>query len=455
MALAETAEHRGSGTFQTTLRYRQAGQREFSDALPAVFEVGIEPAPRGASRSSRSQGGYVGGDPARPLLYLNRSHVISDDGMILITGYLLPKQQKERILLHYQWHVQDGYKCRLFLFGSRDRGRTWRIVSEVWRDRYFPPYISGMMPHAAVNGPTQAYLLRTSKQRILCAFRTDASLLLCESFDEGRTWSRPWMAGPDGSSPVLAQSGDLLALAHGRPDVNFALSTDDGYTWEAFTDLLPVDRTPAEARGLVAFYGYSMRGSTTHTDLISTGPGRFLLAYDTNWLSGKDYELPRNALWVAPITVSRARPAEKAVRFVPAAHPSVECAGGWRETGAEGGAYRCTDDPDARLLLKFNGAGVALVHPTFFDGGGWRVNVDGRDMGIVDLRTPQTWWGRRTPLADNLARKEHVLELVPRIRTEPRAPLMPTRWGAYEPLHAALYAAAGRTRAVLHGFEIW
>jgi hypothetical protein len=34
---------------------------------------------------------------------------------------------------------------------------------------------------------------------------------------------------------------------------------------------------------------------------------------------------------------------------------------------------------------------VALVHPTFYDGGSWRVRVDGKEAGVVDLRTPQAW----------------------------------------------------------------
>jgi len=55
-------------------------------------------------------------------------------------------------------------KCRLLLLGSSDAGRTWRRVSEVWQDRYFAPQIPAVFPDAALNGPSEACLLRTVRR---------------------------------------------------------------------------------------------------------------------------------------------------------------------------------------------------------------------------------------------------------------------------------------------------
>jgi len=429
LLLGETARHAGKGVFQTSFRNVKLTSDQFpAPAVPkpgqssdqAVFHVAVEPnAEDGA-------------------LFLNRSAVQSAGDSILITGYVRPKH---------------GFKSRLFVFASRDKGRTWDPISEVWRDdRFLDRVVGGIGGAPPLFGPTQACLLRTSPHRIVCAFRTDASLLVSESRDEGRSWENPWMAGPDGANPTLVEIGDLLALSYGRPDVNLALSADGGRTWFGFSDILPVNRAPVEARQYVSPLGHLYLGSTCHASLVAIGGRRLLLAYDTNWISAPEHELPRTSIWTVPITLKKANAEPR--RFVSASDPAVTRAGAWE--GVEPGVpYACTQDAAGRLHIEFDGTGAALVHPTLFDGGRLRVRIDGCDCSVVDLRTPNAWWGRRTQLATGLPRGKHRVELIAEIRTEAQAPLMPNRWGWYEPYVATLYASAGRTRAVVHGFEVW
>lgn len=177
------------------------------------------------------------------------------------------------------------------------------------------------------------------------------------------------------------------------------------------------------------------------------------MAFDTNWVSDPKFELPRASLWVRPVSVEHLTP-PKAARFVSAAELRIKRTGSW-SGGTNKTPYLTSRDTSAKVLFDFEGTGIALVHPTLFDGGSFRVRIDGEDVGPVDLRTPQTWWGRRTLIANKLPAGKHVIELIPDIQPESRAPVAPDRWPSYEPLYPKLFEAAGRTRAALHGFEVW
>jgi len=424
LLLGETAEHKGAGIYETTLRRGQVVPKSISadDLIKATFHAGIEPSTTADNR-----------------LYLNRSSIVTRDGNVLISGFIRPKGQ---------------WKSHLLIFTTVDGGRTWRRISDVWQDNRFVDRISSPINGAPpLFGPTQASLLRTSVKRILCVFRTDAALLACESTDEGRTWSEPWMVGSDGVNPTLAKSGELLALSYGRPDVNIAFSADKGKTWFGFTDLLPSDRSAVEASALVGPLGYNFKPGTGHVALLPDGPNRFLIAYDTNWVSNPKFELPRASLWVTSVSVTH-KATPEVTRFVSAAGASVQRSGTW-VGGGKSTPYLSSGDGKGKLRFEFKGTGITLVHPTYFDGGRLRVLIDGKEVSHVDLRTPQSWWGRRTLLAEGLSGGNHVVELIADIQTAPRAPVMPDRWPSYEPYYPALFDAAGRTRAVVHGFEVW
>ncbi len=423
LLVGETAQHKGAGVYETTLRRGRVNPTSImaDELLKATFHAGIEPTATADNR-----------------LYLNRSSILTRDGKVLISGFLRPK---------------DAWKCHLLIFTTGDGGRTWRRISDVWQDNRFGDRlwtpVNGAPP---MFGPTQASLLRTSSKRILCVFRTDASLLACDSTNEGLTWSEPWMVGQDGVNPTLVQSGELIALSYGRPDVNITFSADQGRTWFGFTDLLPSDRSLVEASNVVGPLGYNFKPSTGHVALLPDGPGRFLMAHDTNWISNPKFELPRASLWVTPVSVTHQATPEDA-RFVSVTDASVQRNGDW--CGGESAPYLATDDGRAWLRFEFEGTAVTLVHPTCFDGGRLRVLVDSNDVNPVNLRTPQNWWGRRTLLASGLPRGKHVVEVVAELQTKTRTPVMPDRWPSYEPHYPALFEAAGRTRAVVHGFEVW
>ena len=422
--IAETAKHTGRGVYEATLRRGAVAPKSIAadEIEKATFEVGIEPAAT-----------------TDHWLYLNRSSVITRDGSILISAFVRPKEE---------------WKSRLVILASDSRGRRWRRVGEVWRDDRFPDRLSGGISDPPLFGPTQASLLLTSQNRILCVFRTDAALLACDSADDGRSWSEPWMVGPDGVNPKLVRSGDLIALSYGRPDVNIAFSADLGTTWFGFTDLLPADRWPVEANNLVGPLGFNYKPGTDHVALLPDGPNRFLMAYDTNWVSDPRFELPRASLWVTTVSVAHETP-PRSSRFIGVTSDVGVHRSGYWVGGDPATPYLTCRDPAGKLRFEFKGTCVALVHPSFFDGGQFRVLIDGKEQAPISLRTPQSWWGRRTLLAKNLSRNSHVVELIPVVEPAPRAPVMPDRWPSYEPIYPMLFEAAGRTRVAIHGIEIW
>ena len=421
--VAETAKHKGGGVFEATLRRGKIAPKSIapSELESATFDVGIEPTATADS-----------------WLYLNRSIIHTKDGRILISGFIRPKAEA---------------KSRLMILAMSNRGRSWRKVSEVWRDDVFPDRLVGGIGAPPLFGPTQASLLRTSPDRILCVFRTDAALLACESTDDGASWSKPWMVGQDGVNPTLVQSEDLIALSYGRPDIHIAWSADAGKTWFGFTSLLAADRWRVEANNLVGPLGFNYKPGTGHAALLQDGANRFLVAYDTNWISDPKFELPRSSLWVTPVSVANKLPPRSA-RFVSVASDEIQRSGRWEGSLADTPYYSCRDRA-GKLRFEFKGTAIALIHPTFFDGGEFRVMIDGRETGVVSLRTPQSWWGRHSLLASDLAEGKHVVELLPVIQPDARTPVMPDRWPAYEPYYASLFQAAGRTRVALHGFAVW
>jgi hypothetical protein len=92
-------------------------------------------------------------------------------------------------------------------------------------------------------------------------------LLIARSTDNGRTWSRPRAMVPArGCFPRLAQSDGIIALTYGglaypRWGNCLTFSLDRGQTWSREINFAPFLTT-----------GY--------TDIIRTGPGRFLCVFD-------------------------------------------------------------------------------------------------------------------------------------------------------------------------------
>ncbi|MGA2726657.1 MAG: sialidase family protein, partial [Terracidiphilus sp.] len=144
---------------------------------------------------------------------------------------------------------------------STDQGRSWEeygIVAAIQPNE--APW-----PWMGKEGPNEATLVRLSKDRLYCLFRTGGGDYMGEawSMDDGKTWTAPVSSGFKGVAPHLRLMSDgLLACTYGRPGpVTIMFSSDEGKTW---TNVTPI------SHGM----------STQYTDLIEVEPGKLLVVYD-------------------------------------------------------------------------------------------------------------------------------------------------------------------------------
>ena len=170
-------------------------------------------------------------------------------------------------LATFYYLTERDRRKRLVLIRSTDQGRSWEEYS----------VIAAMQPGGAPwplrrlswvgdDGPDEAALVRLSKDRLYCLFRTGANGYMGEAWsaDNGKTWTKPVSSGFQGVAPHLRlMSNGLLACTYGRPGpVTIMFSSDEGKKW---TDVTPI-----------------FNGTSTHyTDLIEVEPGKLLVVYDS------------------------------------------------------------------------------------------------------------------------------------------------------------------------------
>ena len=133
-------------------------------------------------------------------------------------------------------------------------------------------------------------------------------LYMTRSSDGGRDWSTPQAIAPVSVTLHVTKLKDgVLAVIYGRPGVHLAASTDGGATWPARKTVVG----PAESEILArpdevrhGTLGDSPETSCSNTDLVPTGPDRFLIAYS-------DFRYPHpeggfcKAVLTCEVTVSR------------------------------------------------------------------------------------------------------------------------------------------------------
>jgi len=168
----------------------------------------------------------------------------------------------EWLTTFYYITERDPRQRRLVLIRSTDQGQSW--------DEY--GIIGAIQPNEAPwpwmgkEGPNEAALVRLSKSRLYCLFRTGGDGYLGEawSLDDGKTWTTPVSSGFIGVAPHLRLMSDgLLACTFGRPSpVTIMFSSDEGKKWTNITAI---------------FNGMSTR----YTDLIEVEPGKLLVVYDS------------------------------------------------------------------------------------------------------------------------------------------------------------------------------
>jgi hypothetical protein len=159
---------------------------------------------------------------------------------------------------------------RLVLIRSTDQGRSWKeygIIAATEPNKAHWPWT-----WMGKEGPNEAALVRLSKDRLYCLFRTGNGDYMGEawSVDDGKTWTAPVSSGFRGVAPHLRLMSDgLLACTYGRPGpVTIMFSSDEGKKW---TNVTPI------------FDGMSSH----YSDLIEVEPGKLLVVYDSTPYGGK------------------------------------------------------------------------------------------------------------------------------------------------------------------------
>lgn len=162
----------------------------------------------------------------------------------------------------YYMTERDSRQRRLVLIRSTDQGQSWEeygIIAAIKPNE--TPW-----PWMGKEGPNEAALVRLSKDRLYCIFRTGGDDYMGEAWsgDDGKTWTAPVSSGFKGVAPHLRlMSNGLLACTYGRPGpVSIMFSSDEGKKW---TNITPI------------FEGMS----THYTDLIEVEPGVLLVVYDS------------------------------------------------------------------------------------------------------------------------------------------------------------------------------
>lgn len=175
--------------------------------------------------------------------------------------------------------VTDRAYYQVLCLASADRGRTWRLRSIVTQDTEKATFGYGMGEQA---------LTRMPNGDLLCVMRTRASnhvdsssfLAACRSCDEGRTWSPVEEIAPFSVTPrLLTLENGVVALVYGRPGVHVRASLDSGETWSETITVVGPPEADFLSRPRTEWWPRQHDYSCANTDVVVTGPDRFLLAY--------------------------------------------------------------------------------------------------------------------------------------------------------------------------------
>jgi len=180
-------------------------------------------------------------------------------------------------------------------YSSTDEGHTWNLHSRI-------PYLPDLEVDPNGNkrtgfGWTEPAFEILSDGSFLCVMRTSDGLGIspmykCRSTDLGKTWTKPEAFTRNGVLPRLLQlKNGVLVLASGRPGVQLRFSIDGkGEKWTDPLHMLP-------------FADIKESVSCGYTEILETGPDRFLLIYSDFKFINEQGEI-RKAIKVREIRVT-------------------------------------------------------------------------------------------------------------------------------------------------------
>ena len=161
----------------------------------------------------------------------------------------------------------------ILFYRSTDKGRNWKIQGRIPYEPDLKTDPNGDKRPAF--GFTEPGFEILSDGTFLCVMRTTDSFVknspmyVSRSTDLGVTWTKPETFTRAGVLPRLLQlDNGVIVLASGRPGVQLRFCTDGkGQKWTDSFEMLPFKNEQEAAV------------SCGYTELLATGPDRFLLIY--------------------------------------------------------------------------------------------------------------------------------------------------------------------------------
>lgn len=174
---------------------------------------------------------------------------------------------------------------------STDDGRTWNFHGVIAQDDENNP-LHGYSEPCATLMPDGSLLAALRTEHGMEVNQRTGVLYLAQSYDDGRTWSKPRAVNPFGVYPkLLTLANGITVLSFGRPGVNLLYNVDGrGERWQGLT--------------LLVNEGQRFTRTSGYTGLVPAGPDSFLIVYDQF-----DYPnpqgLPRKTILVREIRATR------------------------------------------------------------------------------------------------------------------------------------------------------
>lgn len=156
----------------------------------------------------------------------------------------------------------------VFFYRSTDEGRSWTILGRITYQADLKADPRG----EERGGFTEPAFDILNDQTFLCVMRTSDGVGLgpmyaSRSKDLGVSWTKPVPITRTGVLPQLLKlDNGVIVLSAGRPGVQLRFSDKNGECWTEAFEMLPYEKETEQV-------------SCGYTNLIATGPDRFLLVY--------------------------------------------------------------------------------------------------------------------------------------------------------------------------------
>ncbi len=200
--------------------------------------------------------------------------------------------------------VTDRRYDQVICLASADAGQTWRQCGTIADD-------TGQTTHGYGAGEQEIALMPDGD--LLCVMRTQMSahkedshfLAAARSSDGGATWTRPSKIAEFSVTPhLLALKNGKVAVVYGRPGVYVRTSDDGGRSWGPSVAVVGPDEEDLRSQPAETWFDHGQLAYTcANTDVVLSGPDRFLLAY-SDFQHPSPYGGRRKAILIREIIVA-------------------------------------------------------------------------------------------------------------------------------------------------------